>query len=124
MNPSLLHQMRATGGVLYLGSPFTGYRGELDEAARRASYASGELHALGIVHFCPISHGYMAAEARGLDHRDHGFWMPHCIAHLTRCSGLVVLMLPGWETSIGLSEERRIAEDRNLPIMFMSPPDA
>lgn len=132
ISPRILDKMRKVDGCLYLASPYTGYRPAaakvpdealLGEAAYRAAYASGVLYAHGVHHYCPIVSSHWPAMAAGMDPRDHTFWMPHCYAHMRECKGIVVLMLPGWRSSKGVTEERRWFASQHLPEILWSPPD-
>lgn len=43
---------------------------------------------------------------------------------LTRCDEVVVLMLPGWETSVGVRDEIAVARELGKPVRFLSEDEA
>lgn len=105
----------------YLGSPYSKYHAGIDAAFHEVCIARGLLIKAGIPCFSPIIHSHSVAAASGLDPLDYAIWMPSERPIMDAACGLIVLKLDGWEKSIGLCAERMFFEDRQLPIIFMTP---
>jgi hypothetical protein len=67
--------------------------------------------------FSPIAHSHPLVE-HGLP-TDWSFWERHDREHLARCDEVVVLMLDGWQESIGVREEIRIARELGKPVRYV-----
>lgn len=52
---------------------------------------------------------------------DWDYWQHYCRAFLKKSSKLLVLRIPGWDTSTGVSEEIRLATEWNIPIQWYDP---
>jgi hypothetical protein len=106
--------------MIYLASPYShpdpAVREERFRAACRATAAL--LHA-GEVVFSPIVHSHpLVAFAMPTA---WSFWERIDRAHLERCDEVAVLMLDGWEESIGVREELRLARELGKPARFLDP---
>ena len=64
----------------------------------------------------PIAHGHPIAQ-HGTP-TDWGFWQAHGLALLATCDEVRVLMLPGWEDSVGVSSEIAAA---SVPVSYVNP---
>ncbi len=73
--------------------------------------------------FSPISHSHPIATAGDLP-PDWDYWARFDRAFLTHSRELLVLMLPGWAESRGVSAEIEIAKELGIPIYYCAPPDA
>jgi hypothetical protein len=103
---------------IYLGSPYTdprpsmmAHRYKRNRAALR-KLTSAEPR--GTI-FAPIFVGHQLA-GLGVE-LTHAGWMAWCLRFLRPASALYVLTLPGWEDSVGLGEEVRLADNLGLPII-------
>lgn len=47
------------------------------------------------------------------------FWEEYDRVMISKCDKLIVLMLEGFETSKGVNNEIKIAEELNIPVEFM-----
>ena len=72
----------------------------------------------GTMVFSPISHCHPMAEEAGLP-KGWGFWGKYDEAMLSRCQKMVVLKLPGWDKSEGVSREIELAREFGIPVEFM-----
>ncbi len=69
--------------------------------------------------FSPITHSHplhIVAKMRG----DWAFWKRVDTQYVKLSKRLVVLTLPGWENSIGVTAEVKIARKLDLPIFYMT----
>lgn len=73
----------------------------------------------GLLVFAPVVHSHPLV-AYGLP-VEWAFWQRYDREHLERCEDLMVLMLPGWEESLGLRAEIALAEALGLPIHYLDP---
>jgi hypothetical protein len=126
--PLRLSHPPAEGGIdraaltfWYLGSPYTKYPLGLEAAYQAALTARGLLVRAGIPSFSPIASTHNVAVACGIDPLDWHLWMADDRPFVDAASGLIVLMISGWEESTGLTEERRLFAEAGKPIVFMQP---
>ncbi len=73
----------------------------------------------GHIVFCPIAHSHPLVE-HGLP-TGWAFWERWDQAFLERCDAVVVLMLDGWESSVGVQAEIRIGTELGKPISYRAP---
>jgi len=104
--------------MIYLASPYS----HSDPAVRdqrflAACRATAELMRDGHTVFSPVLIGHPLA-SEGLP-GDWEFWEPHDREQLGQASALVVLMLPGWEESVGVQAEITIARAIGLPVAYL-----
>jgi hypothetical protein len=73
----------------------------------------------GVMLFSPIAHTHPIAQfdlPKGWD-----FWERYDRIIMEKCSGVLVLMLDGWEQSKGVAGEVLIAEELGLPVLRVEP---
>lgn len=112
----------------YLASPYS-YKHEdkavvnkiLDARFRQVSADAADLIRAGLRVFSPIAHTHPIAEYGTIDHGDHTIWLPADKAIFSRCNGIIVDMLPGWDKSYGVGEELRWAEEHGMVIAYYTP---
>lgn len=68
--------------------------------------------------FSPISHTHPIAEARSLP-QGWEFWEGFDRAFIIHCKKMIVLKLDGWEASVGVQAEIKIAEELGIPVEYM-----
>ena len=112
--------MTSSGGMIYLASPYSS-RAAAVRAARfqAACRAAAHLMRAGHVVFSPIVHSHPLT-AYGLP-SEWSFWERCDRAFLERCDRLVVLTLDGWQRSVGVQAELRLAADLTKPVSFLDP---
>ncbi|MCX7801381.1 MAG: DUF1937 family protein, partial [Fimbriimonadales bacterium] len=106
--------------MIYLASPYS----HPDPAVREARYqaacrATAALLQAGWVVFSPIVHSHPLVKfalPTGWD-----FWERIDRDYLARCDEVVVLTLPGWEASVGVREEVRLARELGKPVRYLAP---
>jgi len=108
-------------GYWYLGSPYSAHPDGIHVAFAQVVEARGLLIRAVVPCFSPIIHSHMVALMCGMDPRDHSIWMPSERPMLDPAKGLIVLMLPGYERSQGLSEERYLFNEAGKPVVWMRP---
>jgi len=103
--------------LLYLASPYSKFPGGLDEAARLARANHGLLLSAGLNVFCPIAH----AHDTPVNRRDYELWLRVDEALAARSDVLLVLLLEGWDTSHGVTQEIGWFKKWGKPIIHMTP---
>jgi hypothetical protein len=104
--------------LIYLCSPYT----HPDIAVRQARFesacrAAAELIQQGKTIFSPIAHSHFICRY-GLP-LDWEFWQQHDRRYLEVCDEMVVLMIPGWQESVGVQAEIAIARELGKPVSYL-----
>lgn len=108
--------------LTYLANPYSGdtaqknYRFEM--ATRAASWLMTNFPHLNV--FSPIVHSHPLHVIGGL-RGDWTFWERIDREFLTLSGLVVVLTLDGWEKSVGVTAELKIASDLKLPTVYLDP---
>jgi hypothetical protein len=108
-------------GLFYLASPYSSPDVTVQE--RRfvdACRYAGQIMACGVHVFSPIVHCHPIASLTSLP-TDWSFWHEYDRLILEACTGVIVLCLDGWEKSVGISEELRLAGEFGLPVYKLYP---
>lgn len=108
---------------IYLGSPYTHKDPAVMEQRYRITEAVTAYLLLSGVHvYSPIVHCHTMAVRYNLP-RDIEFWRAYNFAMLEPASEFHTLVLPGWEDSRGLKEERVFAYQHKIPHILCRVPD-
>lgn len=107
--------------MIYLASPYSHPDAAIrEERFRAAVRAAAILTEAGSVVFTPIGH-YHPIDAH-LSPKPPEFWDRMCEAFMNGCDWAVVLCIPGWKESRGVSREIAWFEARTLPVTYMEMP--
>lgn len=103
----------------YLAAPYS----HPDPAVRQRRVdevlvVGARLASTGEVVFCPTPHGHALSLAGDLP-ITHAFWMPQCLAFLRHAQKVKVLMLDGWQASVGIGMEIRAAAVLGIPVEYI-----
>jgi|SRR6516225_289064 hypothetical protein len=105
--------------MIYLASPYShpdaGIREQRFQAACRAA---ATLLRSGHCVFSPVVHSHPLV-AHGLP-TGWAFWQHVDLEHLRWCDVVVVLMLEGWEESVGVQAEIRTARALGKPVRYLT----
>lgn len=113
------------GQFVYLASPYSQYRknrlGEpdLDAAFESVTIAAALLVEAGVPVYCPITHSHPIAELGGLDPLDYEIWKKLDAPLVNAASGCLVLMLDGWQESVGVQHEISEFRKAGKPILYL-----
>ena len=104
--------------MIYLASPYTHPDPFVMEwryllAMRRMT----ELLRQGLYVYGPIVHNHELRKLGGLP-PTWEFWQGYDFDMLNRCDRVEVLMLPGWQQSVGVTAEIRHAADLRIPVTY------
>lgn len=107
--------------MIYLASPYThSDHAVMEQRFDAACRAAGKLMAEGHVVFSPIAHTHPIAVRCELP-RGWNFWERYDREFVLASEKVVVLMLPGWRESNGVSAEIKIADAAGIPVEYMEP---
>lgn len=81
------------------------------------SRGAGELIAAGVPVLCPIAHNVAIIRETGAK-TGWEVWQKQDLAMLAACGKMLVLCLPGWESSKGVQEEIQAACELGIPIEY------
>jgi hypothetical protein len=105
--------------LVYLATPYSHPDREVRIARFEAvNRAAAKLMRDGLHVYSPISHTHPIAEAGELP-LGWEFWEQYDRAILDACCRVIVLRQPGWEYSMGVQAEIRIAEELGLPVSYI-----
>jgi len=105
----------------YLGLPYSDDNEEVENyRAAVSDYIFAELSKQGRVIYAPISSCHSIAKKYGLP-TNFEFWEKMCFAFVGASCKLIVIMLPGWENSKGLTAEIKLAKELNIEIELLDP---
>lgn len=106
--------------LTYLAVPYSHVDPEVMEARyQHATLATAWLmRTLGYNVFSPITHSHPLHVIGGL-RGDWDFWRDVDIEYLSVSCRIVILALPGWDKSTGVTAEREIADSFKLEVQFM-----
>jgi nucleoside 2-deoxyribosyltransferase len=108
--------------MIYLASPYSHdshfVRQHRFEAACRAAAA---LLKAGVAVFSPIAHSHPICRF-GLP-SDWRFWARLDREYLERCDVLAVLTIHGWQESVGVQAEIKLAGELGIPVVYVAAAD-
>jgi hypothetical protein len=105
----------------YLAIPYSDNNSEImDFRAAVSDYIFSELAKEGRIVYAPISSCHSIAKKYGLP-RTFEFWKKMCIEFVSSVHKIIVIKLPGWQSSVGLTAERKLAQQLGLKIEYMDP---
>lgn len=106
--------------LIYLATPYSDPDPKVKEKRFLAvNKAAAELMRAGLYVYSPISHSHNISLAGDLP-GDWEYWEKYDRLILAICNKMIVLMLPGWKESKGVTNEIRIAkEEFNLDIEYL-----
>ena len=107
---------------IYLASPYSHTDPDIqlqryEDVAREAAILINE----GAIVFCPIAHSHPIATIGDIDDGTWRTWSKQDLAILERCDEFMVLMLPGWDTSVGINAETDFAIANEIPVTYRHP---
>lgn len=74
----------------------------------------------GLPTYSPIVHNHFVAARYNLP-KTWDFWKLHDLPLLEKADELLVLMLDGWEVSVGVTAEREFAKVNSIPTHYLEP---
>lgn len=105
----------------YLGAPYSKYPDGRAAAFREICRVTAKFATSGIAAYSPIAHTHPIAEHGGVDPLDHRIWLPFDQPMMEAAKGLVVVMMPSWESSYGLEFEIAYFKKAGKPVRYLDP---
>lgn len=106
--------------VIYVANPYTGTKEERAERFRAVEKFVAHLIRQGETAISPIVHNHELSINHNMP-GDFAFWQKYCLNLLLVCDKLYVLMLDGWDTSVGVHDEVVEANELEIPIFYIDP---
>lgn len=105
--------------LVYLSAPYSAIENKA-ELMRIITHAAGAymLANKGAHVVTPLYNHFLLGMFPEMGH-DYEFWKSYSLDLLRRCDKLVVLKIPGWQKSTGVTDEIRIASELQLPIEYL-----
>lgn len=109
---------------IYLACPYTNADGKVqEERFKLATLAARQLIAQGKIVFSPLTHGHTICGAKADElPGDFKFWQVNCLSYLNFwATDIYILMVAGWENSVGVQAELALAQEKGLPVTKVLP---
>lgn len=107
--------------IVYLACPYSDPDPEIKKQRHQiANKVASELLSQGMLVFSPLTYSIPLSEISS--RKGWINWKDFDLAMLSRCDRLLVLKLPGWESSRGVAEEMAHAKELGIPIDWMDAP--
>jgi nucleoside 2-deoxyribosyltransferase len=108
--------------IVYLACPYSDPDPQIKKQRHHfANKVAAELLSQGMLVFSPLTYSIPLSE---ISSRQGWIkWKEFDLAMLSRCDRLLVLKLPGWESSRGVAEEIAHAKELDIPIEWMEAPE-
>ena len=108
--------------LLYLATPYSKYPQGLGAAHDAAAEAVALLLGAGLDVISPVCACHHVARLSGMDPKiGNPVWMRLNRKLMERCDALVVVMMDGWDKSLGVSLEIQFFEAARKPVKYMLP---
>jgi len=115
-----LREIKLMKPLIYLAVPFTHNEKWVQHLRYLLVTAIGDLLIrAGKDIFSPITESYMY-QTIGNTGGTFSTWKAHDFLMLSKCDKLLVLTLPGWKESIGVTAEIQYARRHKIPIEYLS----
>lgn len=110
-------------GFWYLATPYSKYGPGLYAAFLDACDAAGRLLSeRGIKTYSPIAECHAIAQTCHLDPRDEMIWVPFLAPKIAAAHGLLVVKMPGWDESKGVTHEIAEFKRQGKPVHYLEWP--
>ena len=105
--------------LVYLATPYThSDYSVMVKRFEKVNQIAAKLMSQGIHIYSPISHTHPISEIGNLP-KTWDYWEEYDRKILAVCGKLMVYKQDGWEKSVGVQAEIKIAQELNLPIEFI-----
>lgn len=109
------------GKLLYLASPYSHLNKVImDYRYFLVAAAAAELYRKGFNLLEPIGSGHPIATKYDLP-QGYEYWMQRDRLMIERSDGVIVLTIPGWAESKGVTDEVKYAKELGKPVYYLNP---
>jgi hypothetical protein len=106
--------------LIYLAAPYTDDdENVVEERVAAVCRVDAVLMERGTFTFSPLLKHFV--RKHGKLPGDWNYWQDYCRVMLPKCSQVYVLALDGWEGSVGVREEIKLAELLKIPVFLCGP---
>jgi len=106
--------------VIYLASPYSDSNPLVQDYRHwKACIVAAKLIQAGYHVYSPIAHTHALATAGDLPH-GFGFWREYDFWFISHVDEIYVLMLPGWDTSVGVMAEIEMARQLGKRVTYLA----
>lgn len=106
--------------LVYLGTPYSGTKEEMHFRAQVVDVIAKDLSNQGVMVYSPISSWHNISSVYDMP-TNYAFWQDMCETIISKCDKLIAVLLPGWQTSVGLKGEVGFARKYNIDIEYLDP---
>ena len=107
--------------IEYLAIPYSDKdKNVMDFRAAVSDYIFAILSNEGRIVYAPISSCHSIAKKYGLP-KTFEFWEKVCLEFVGLAYKLIVIKLPGWQSSVGLTAELKLAQKLGIEIEYLDP---
>ncbi len=107
--------------LIYLACPYSSdSQLVMHQRHLEVTFAASKLVAQGYHIFSPITESHLYQMYNSDIQKGWDYWKEHDEMMLSRCDVLWVLMLKGWDESIGVTAEIDFAEANSIPIRYIT----
>ncbi len=108
-------------GIIYLGLPYTHKDPSIEDfRADVSDIIAADLFVQGYIVFAPISSWHHIARKHDLP-GDYHSWEELNRVFMHKCEKLLIITLPGWEDSVGVNAEMKLANKYVIQIEKIDP---
>jgi hypothetical protein len=105
--------------LFYLATPYSSSDPEMIEHRyKMACSITAQLMKEGFHVLSPIAHSHAIAVGNDMP-KEFEFWKVHCLAILSKCDGMIVIMEDGWKESVGVQAEIAYCQQFGKPICYL-----
>jgi len=109
-------------GFWYIASPYSKYPSGPVQAFVDVCHVGGWLINQGVHIFVPIAHSHPLAMWGDVNPQTHAIWLEQDFAIAHYAVGMCIVKMPMWESSFGISEERKLFASLHKPEVFLTWP--
>lgn len=107
--------------MIYLASPYSDPDPDvMAERANEVAAIAAKLFCNGLHIYCPIAAWHWVAVDHELP-KDWPAWRGLDFAFLRHATEMWIADIPGWEKSVGVTAERKLAEHMEIPVRLVQP---
>lgn len=118
----MLQQLAGVDGFWYVATPFTLHPRGHNAAYLDALIAEAWFRNRGFRAYVPIARTHGVSDHIGIPPEDHDFWMSVDTPFMDRAAGLVVVKIPGWDSSKGVAFEIKVFTMQQKPVVYLEWP--
>jgi hypothetical protein len=105
--------------LVYLATPYSKYRPDIETAFQHAAALAAKLMQLGMKVYSPIAHGHPLSTYGKVDPFDHSIWLPFDAAIMDKADALLVAKMQGWDVSTGIKHEIDVFLRDGKPVWYL-----